>query len=154
MDIMLQKSVIKAVTVTKKETTGGVQGELNNKKEEKSGSMKAYLTDVIKAGVMHEEALEEVTTMDYMDTNMQGGPHVPKAKSTWVRLNREAYWPGEKDSGQNKPVLRKRSATEIENRGSHKSFDAQFRKRGKLDTCDKDEAEISAGVEGHPCRKQ
>ena len=70
---MLQKPVIKAVTVTKKETTGGVQGELNNKKEEKSGSMKAYLTDVIKAGVMHEEALEEVTTMDYMDTNMQVG---------------------------------------------------------------------------------
>ena len=104
-DITLQKPVINVVTVTKKETTGGVQGELNNKMEEKSGSMKAHETDVIKAGVMHEEVSEEVTTIDYVDTNMQVGPHVPKPKSTWVRLNQEAYGPGEKDSGQNKPVL-------------------------------------------------
>uniref|UniRef100_A0A7N2LBU5 Uncharacterized protein n=1 Tax=Quercus lobata TaxID=97700 RepID=A0A7N2LBU5_QUELO len=77
-DITLQKPVINAITVTTKETTGGVQGELNNKMEEKSGSMTAHETDVIKAGVTHEEVSEEVTTMDSADTNMQivDGPWV------------------------------------------------------------------------------
>lgn len=119
----------------------------------KPGIMKAHETDGVKASITQNVISEEITDMDYGENIMHDGPYVPKPKSTWVRLNREAYGPGEKGSGQYQSVLRKSSATETENRGSHTDYDVQPGERGKMDTCDKEDEQISAGVAGHPCRK-
>lgn len=98
--------------------------------------------------------MEDPTHNVHVDVTMQDGLAERKPKSTWTRLSRKDYGPGEKVSGEHHSVLGKRVITETVGNDYDMELEAQTGKRGKVESHEKGEDELSVSVVDHPCRKQ